>query len=40
MGCPVVEAPEEAEAQCSWLNKKKLVYATATEDLDALAFGT
>ena len=40
MGIPVVEAPCEAEAQCSELCKKGKVWATATEDMDALTFGT
>jgi len=40
MGMPVVEAPCEAEAQCAELCKGGLVYATATEDMDALTFGT
>jgi flap endonuclease-1 len=40
MGVPVVEAPCEAEAQCAELCKGGLVYATATEDMDALTFGT
>jgi len=40
MGVPVVEAPGEAEAQCAELCKGGLVYATATEDMDALTFGT
>jgi len=40
MGCPIVEAPSEAEATCAQLNKAGLVYATATEDADALTFGT
>jgi len=40
MGMPVVEAPCEAEAQCAELCKAGLVYATATEDMDALTFGT
>lgn len=40
MGVPVVEAPCEAEAQCAELCKADLVYATATEDMDALTFGT
>ncbi len=38
MGVPVVEAPCEAEAQCAELAKKHKVYATATEDMDALTF--
>jgi flap endonuclease-1 len=40
IGCPVVEAPCEAEAQCAWIVKHGLAYATATEDMDALTFGT
>lgn len=40
MGCPVIEAPCEAEAQCAALAKEGLVYATATEDMDALTFAT
>lgn len=39
MGLPVVQAPCEAEAQCAELTKKKKVWATATEDADALTFG-
>ncbi|CBZ56245.1 putative flap endonuclease-1 [Neospora caninum Liverpool] len=39
MGLPVVEAPCEAEAQCAELTKHKKVWATATEDADALTFG-
>lgn len=40
MGVPVVEAPCEAEAQCAEMCKGDLVYATATEDMDALTFGS
>lgn len=40
MGIPVVNAPCEAEAQCAELCKEGKVWATATEDMDALAFGT
>jgi flap endonuclease-1 len=40
MGMPIIEAPSEAEATCSALNKAGKVFATATEDLDALTFGT
>ena len=40
MGIPVVEAPCEAEAQCAELAKNGLVFATATEDMDALTFQT
>jgi flap endonuclease-1 len=34
-----VEAPGEAEAQCAAMCKAGLVYAVATEDMDALTFG-
>ena len=40
LGLPVIEAPCEAEAQCAALCKNGKVYATATEDMDALTFGT
>jgi len=40
MGVPVFEAPCEAEAQCAELARKGKVYATATEDMDALTFRT
>lgn len=40
MGVPFVTAPCEAEAQCAALVKSGKVYATATEDMDALTFGT
>eukprot|EP00474_Spongospora_subterranea_P008992 CRZ09450.1 hypothetical protein [Spongospora subterranea] len=40
MGVPIVRAPCEAEAQCAALAKEGVVFATATEDLDALTFGT
>lgn len=40
MGVPFVEAPCEAEAQCAALVKTGKVYATATEDMDALTFGS
>jgi flap endonuclease-1 len=40
MGIPVIQAPCEAEAQASALAKSGKVYATATEDMDALTFGT
>ncbi|KAF7635164.1 Flap endonuclease 1 [Meloidogyne graminicola] len=40
MGVPMVEAPCEAEAQCAELVRKGVVYATATEDMDALTFGS
>lgn len=40
MGTPVVEAPGEAEAQCAQIVKEGLAYATASEDMDSLTFGT
>jgi flap endonuclease-1 len=40
MGIPVVEAPSEAESQCAELVKKGKAWATSTEDMDALTFGT
>ncbi|GAB5369419.1 hypothetical protein AAMO2058_001402900 [Amorphochlora amoebiformis] len=39
MGIPVVKAPGEAEAQCACLARQGIVYAAATEDLDALIAG-
>jgi flap endonuclease-1 len=40
MGIPVVEAPSEAEAQCSELAKGGKVFAVASEDMDTLVFST
>ncbi|KAH9507531.1 Elongation of fatty acids protein 2 [Bulinus truncatus] len=40
MGIPYVEAPCEAEAQCASLVKGGKVYATGTEDMDSLTFGS
>lgn len=40
MGVPVVNSPCEAEAQASALAKSGRVYATGTEDMDALTFQT
>lgn len=40
MGVPYVDAPGEAEAQCSALAHAGSVYATASEDMDSMAFGT
>ena len=40
IGCPVIEAPCEAEAQCATIVKHGLAFATATEDMDSLTFGT
>ena len=35
-----VQAPCEAEAQCAAMVKAGVVYATATEDMDSLTFGS
>jgi len=40
MGIPSLVAPCEAEAQCAELAKAGKVYGVATEDMDALTFGT
>lgn len=40
MGIPVVQAPCEAEAQCSFMNRAGKVDAVCTEDTDCLVFGT
>jgi len=39
LGLPMIEAPSEAEAQCSIMAKSGKVYAVATEDMDCLTFG-
>lgn len=40
MGVPVIESPGEAEAQCAVLCSSGKVWAVATEDMDALTFGS
>uniref|UniRef100_K3WPV9 Flap endonuclease 1 n=1 Tax=Globisporangium ultimum (strain ATCC 200006 / CBS 805.95 / DAOM BR144) TaxID=431595 RepID=K3WPV9_GLOUD len=40
MGVPVLTAPCEAEATCAELAKSGKVFATGTEDMDALTFGS
>ena len=40
LGVPVIEAPGEAEAQCAEMVKQGLAFGTATEDMDALTFGS
>jgi len=40
MGIPFLAAPSEAEAQCAELVKEGKAWAVATEDADALCFGT
>lgn len=40
MGIPYLEAPAEAESQCAALVKSGKAYATVTESMDALTFGS
>lgn len=40
LGMPVIEAPCEAESQCAHLVKHNLAYATLSEDMDSLTFGS
>lgn len=40
MGVPIHEAPSEAEAECAALCKAGKVFSAATEDMDALTFGS
>lgn len=40
LGVPIVDAPSEAEAQCAELVKSGIAHAVASEDMDALAFGS
>lgn len=40
LGIPVVQAPSEAEGQAAHMCKKGDVWATASQDADALLFGT
>lgn len=40
LGTPVIEAPGEAEAQCAFMVKEGLAFATASEDMDTLTFGS
>ena len=39
MGVPVIQAPGEAEAQCSYMCANGKVDAVCTEDTDCLVFG-
>lgn len=39
MGCPIIEAPGEAEAQCAELCQMDLAFGVASEDMDSLTFG-
>ncbi len=40
LGLPVIEAPSEAEAQAAFMCARNDVWATASQDADALLFGT
>jgi flap endonuclease-1 len=40
MGLPHIQALSEGEAQCAHLCKKGLVFATASQDVDSLLFGS
>ena len=40
LGMPTIKAKQEADAQCAYLSKVKLVDAIASEDMDLLTFGT
>jgi flap endonuclease-1 len=40
LGMPTIKAKQEADAQCAYLSKTKLVDAIASEDMDLLTFGT
>lgn len=39
LGCPVIQAPSEGEAQCAFMCKKGDVWAVASQDYDSLMFG-
>jgi len=40
LGCPVIQAPSEGEAQCAFMCKQGKVWAAASQDYDSLMFGT
>ena len=40
MGMPWIQAPSEGEAMCAHLCKKNIVFATGSQDADALLFGS
>ncbi len=40
MGIPVVQAPSEGEAQCSYMNREGVVDYVASQDYDSILFGT
>lgn len=39
LGVPIIDAPCEAEAQCSFLAKTGFVWAAGSEDMDTLTYG-
>ena len=39
LGCPVIQAPAEGEAQCAFMAKQGKVWAAASQDYDSLMFG-
>jgi flap endonuclease-1 len=40
MGIPYIQAPEEADGQCAYMAKKKIVDYVQSDDMDLLSFGT
>jgi len=40
LGVPIIEAPSEGEAQCAFMAKKGDVWGVASQDYDALLYGT
>jgi flap endonuclease-1 len=40
LGCPVIQAPSEGEAQCAFMCKQRKVWAAASQDYDSLMFGS
>ncbi len=40
MGVPWIQAPSEGEAQCAWMCRQRMAYATASQDFDSLLFGS
>ncbi len=39
MGCPVIQAPSEGEAQAAYMTRKGDLYAVVSQDIDAILFG-
>jgi len=40
MGMPLIQAQGEAEAFCAYLARKGKAFATVSEDMDSLTFGS